>query len=1044
VVFDFENQNLKKHKDKNIDLVNILIKNINIVKTFFKNGIDESKKQQVTKSKAVTFQDYPNKKMKNEDTIAIESEFVTSDNLQNAKSKPQVKSKAISYQTFPNKKMKNEDTTAIESEFVTSDNSLNADVVDRSNYNDDKSIIPKNNYKDLIAQVRFELNNMHHYIFQVDENDLKNKIYYRINFNFDTISEGDLQHLINYLMSLVGKYSTNPYDESITLMLKSIFEQFNIPFSIQMAFSNNNNNNNNISRFSIPNKLLEFIFIIYLKPEEMFKPVEEINWLKEILINKSIIELMKFRNTLDVVIKNTHSTDLLNAKFDIETLIEYIDKHGINVLGLTCPLIIGESINIMKIIYGVIITDETYFYRLPNIFQLSDNVDEKDKFLKEIMEEEKTAELNIFNLMDLTTSTKYLQFNSENRNNNNFSLKSSLCLTYKEYYLLKNKVDNFDMLINGTFDSIKYLILTKLNEKFRLFNYETIAAEDISPLILQRNKLFNYLMSKIVEIEGIFNSSKALIYKAQVFCDDLKINNSYDEKYKLIEIYIVHALYGYPHIEKFDQNHFQEEYLFGKTKRDKRYKVVALKALNNALVLNNSSQKDLADLYHKKVYNFGDHRYLYINIYKYGIFDQMAQIENVFLSLNYFEERYINFKGNIIQKSILKLNVYLEELNKWRKLCEELHKLNLKMHENLGDFHEENHIKLIEKCKDLNLQIYNNINIINDDINNDDDEIETKNDNNNINTVVVDTNKREEISIDEIRSFVNANNNNNSIIEFEKNTTYSFGNNKVLELHFIDLIHKSFLSLENNRNNLIHFIYFYVVNCHFSDNNFMKDTIDTLGWSGGLNILGLRLIDLIDKTYDAHLLSSLLPVELNEKIDIRSSSRGDILKVISKYNTTIDETQLKSEAHAFKNKNWYTVWFTLNRIHDSLCWYYISYLDEKEKLRIPEVDKFLNIIQKSFKVTDNKGYNCFEYNIQEMYLKGKINTVNANKKIKNEYFKKLFHRKNDVNNRMVLSTAIKIVQLKFLDIKVFRTQLEDYSKPYKSEFVSSYLKFVFR
>ena len=32
----------------------------------------------------------------------------------------------------------------------------------------------------------------------------------------------------------------------------------------------------------------------------MFKPVEEIAWLKSILIDKSIDELMKFRNTLDV------------------------------------------------------------------------------------------------------------------------------------------------------------------------------------------------------------------------------------------------------------------------------------------------------------------------------------------------------------------------------------------------------------------------------------------------------------------------------------------------------------------------------------------------------------------------------------------------------------------------------------------------------------------------------------------------------------------------------------------------------------------------
>jgi hypothetical protein len=201
--------------------------------------------------------------------------------------------------------------------------------------------------------------------------------------------------------------------------------------------------------------------------------------------------------------------------------------------------------------------------------------------------------------------------------------------------------------------------------------------------------------------------------------------------------------------------------------------------------------------------------------------------------------------------------------------------------------------------------------------------------------------------------------------------------------------------------------------------------------------LGLRLIYLIEKTYDAHLVS-LLPDECDEKSALVSSRRGDILRTIAKYNQSLNESQLKSEAHAFKTKNTYTVWFTLNRIHDSLCWNYISNLSEKEKLKIPEINKFLEIIQKNFKVTDRKGNNCFEYSIQELYSEGKISTNNNN-----EYFKKLFHRKKEVNNRLVLTTAIKIIKLKFLEVKNFRYKLEDYSKHVKSEFVSHFIIFMY-
>ena len=229
MIFDFENQKLKKKDENNIALVNILTMNRNIVETFFKNGIqsrqEESRQEesrQATKSKAISLPDYPNKKMK-----PVEE------------SKPVTKSKAVSFQDFPNKRKKNEDIISmdqLEPEFnvaenITSNNEKNADLVNQSNYNDIEGnvIIKNNNHADIIAQIRSELANMDHYIFQVDNND--NKIYYRINFNFDKISEGDLKHLINYVISLVGKYSTNPENiQQITLMLKSIFEQFNIPF----------------------------------------------------------------------------------------------------------------------------------------------------------------------------------------------------------------------------------------------------------------------------------------------------------------------------------------------------------------------------------------------------------------------------------------------------------------------------------------------------------------------------------------------------------------------------------------------------------------------------------------------------------------------------------------------------------------------------------------------------------------------------------------------------------------------------------------------
>jgi hypothetical protein len=1047
VIFDFANQKLKKKDEKNIALVNILTMNRNIVETFFKNGIEsrQEESRQATKSKAISLPDYPNKKMK-----PVEE------------SKPVTKSKAVSFQDFPNKRKKNEDTISmdqLEPEFnvaenITSNNEKNADLVNQSNYNDiegnidiERNVtIKNNNHADVIAQIRSELANMDHYIFQVDNND--NKIYYRINFNFDKICEGDLKHLINYVISLVGKYSTNPENiQQITLMLKSIFEQFNIPFSIKMAFTSNNDDKY-VSKIKIPNKLLEYIFTIYLKPEEMFKPVEEIAWLKSILIDRSINELMKFRNTLDVVVKNTHSTDLIEAKLDIESLIGNIDSFGIGVLDLNCPFIIGESINIIKIIYGVIITDETYFHRLPNIFHLSEDVDENDKFLKETtIERKKNESLNIFNLIDLTTSSKFLTFNSENKSNNNFSLKSSLCLTYKENYQLLNQVDNFHKLIFGTYESLKYLMVNKL----QILNYEKIPAEDISNLIFTKNKRFKDFMSKVVEIEGIFNSSKALIHKASIFYEDLKINNNTNnEKFKLIDLYIVHALYGSPDFQE-DGNHLQEEYLLGNTKLDKRYKIISLKLLNNTLLLKDS-QKDLLDLYckGKGIYNFGNSRHLYLYVYKYGILVQLSQIMTVLDRLNIYQEENIKFK-----EWILKLNGFLKELNKWKELCQDLHKLNFEKIQKLNNIHEEANININEdqeqliivKCNDLNLSIKCNDESINkidniDNKNNNDDNNNNNDDNNNnndddynvhSNSYILNNKNKEEISIDEIRSFVNT-----TIIEIEsvKDKQYSFDNNKALEFQFIDIIHKSYISSEKNRNDLIHFIYYYI-NYHFSDVNFMKDKIDKLGWSEGLNILGLRLIYLIEKTYDAHLVS-LLPDECDEKSALVSSRRGDILRTIAKYNQSLNESQLKSEAHAFKTKNTYTVWFTLNRIHDSLCWNYISNLSEKEKLKIPEINKFLEIIQKNFKVTDRKGNNCFEYSIQELYSEGKISTNNNN-----EYFKKLFHRKKEVNNRLVLTTAIKIIKLKFLEVKNFRYKLEDYSKHVKSEFVSHFIIFMY-
>jgi hypothetical protein len=434
-----------------------------------------------------------------------------------------------------------------------------------------------------------------------------------------------------------------------------------------------------------------------------------------------------------------------------------------------------------------------------------------------------------------------------------------------------------------------------------------------------------------------------------------------------------------------------------------------------------------------------------------------------------------------IEESIKKFNRIYEELNKSEKLCIVLSKLNIETIKNtnasgnkLTMINLEENKQLIEKCKELNnsitlLQPHNNNNInniINNKKNNNNDNNKIKknnneknktvlhhynnnnnsnnnnnNDNNNIDTNVDDlendnySNKEVNVSNDEIIFFVNSNDMNETV----QVKQYSCNNNKSLELYFINLVHKSFVSLEKNRNDLIHFIYYYV-NYHISDNNFLTDTIDVLGWSEGLNILGERLNDLMEKTYNAHLLS-LIPPEFTKDVSIKPlNQRGakvDLYKTISKYNQSLDAAQLKIEAHGFKAKHWYTVWFTLNRIHDSLCWFYLkNYMDAKEKLKIPEINKFLEIFQDNSYVVDTKVNKCFEYSIQELFIEGKIENSCSNN-AKDNYFKKIFNRDKDVNNRMLLSTAIKIVKLKYLETNRFcRTKLEDYSKSFKSHYVS--------
>jgi hypothetical protein len=260
---------------------------------------------------------------------------------------------------------------------------------------------------------------------------------------------------------------------------------------------------------------------------------------------------------------------------------------------------------------------------------------------------------------------------------------------------------------------------------------------------------------------------------------------------------------------------------------------------------------------------------------------------------------------------------------------------------------------------------------------------------------------------------------------------------KNIELIFVKLIHKNFLKESKDRDQVINYVYFYVI-YNFSESEFLNNHVDKIGWTETLNFLGDRLIEILNQSIETYL-NSLLPDGVDgDKIGYRTNK----LKTIAEYNSRINEDQLKIEIRNYKNKNQSLIWATLHRINDSLCWYYISN-SKKIKVNLTSSSTDLITFKKTIETNlhTNKNIPLFGRNLKDVYRRCRIF---FDKNIEENYFVLLFNlRKDEINKRLLLNTAIKVINLKFLEAGVHsvRNKIHDFTKKYNS-IESVGLKFI--
>jgi hypothetical protein len=937
----------------------------------------------------------------------------------------------------------------------------------------------------IVSTIKAKLNNLFHI---VHEERMETKIYYKINFNFDDIEENNLKDLLSYLtqfgsiLLLKSNNSTQEdknFNSKISSILKLILQKFKIKYSIKMGFNKIEFN----STINIKNKLLEFIFHILLKPTELLKPINEISWLEEIIIKHNIKELLNLRNFLELCVKNSQLQKSTDAKQELEDLIKLIDQHGVDVLDLNMPLINSHVIDIIKLVHG---NTNNYQY-LHNVFidaNNEDNVDNISLFLNYISQQKHFSvdeqNLAIVDLMDFEKSGSFLlHFNHDFNNQQNdgyFSSKASICLNDNGNKIIMHSNDILNYLLTGSLSSIQ-LLLSQFKDQFELIlndDDNILSQEEFTYSNLKDIFYYEEIKNDLTGIEETFNYSKTLSDIIPILVSELDKNQN-ESLYNLINKFLNHLLNGCPHTLPIDDiNHFEETFLFGDKVTLKSNKVPILLDFQKLRLKEDCSLKEFHFLCKSKPYNMLEPRKFYCYAYEHGIYLQVHKIYIIIKKLNVLKNNNINkyCTTEFISQSIDRLTDILNELQIWEKLCYELHKKNFSLLNKCEEIKEKNknnttnneevakkQLKdisptLVEKCEDLyNSKKNSSSAILLNKTNNNDFKSSiiikkktfttTTDDEDVMCTSELPIVPAEELENEaeatemEIMNIIVKNNNNILINNVDETIDYNnieenCSSKKSIELLYVSIVHKTYLKDIKSRDELINFIYYYVT-FNLSSEKFLTNKIDMLGWSEGLNVLGKRLNQLTDQVLDTYLYS-FLPPKVATVCAKNKLSREDILETVIQYNKKINEAQFKYEILNSKQRNSYTVWFTLNRIYDTLCWYYINSLNEREKNSFPEIAKFKSILEKKYKISSDKNLPLFNDNfdrsLKEIHFKGKVSSKKR-KRRDIDFFKNIFdNRCDDINNKMLLTTAIKIINLKFLDAKVYCHRLPDYAKDY--------------
>jgi hypothetical protein len=434
-----------------------------------------------------------------------------------------------------------------------------------------------------------------------------------------------------------------------------------------------------------------------------------------------------------------------------------------------------------------------------------------------------------------------------------------------------------------------------------------------------------------------------------------------------------------------------------------------------------------------------NNKYLKIYYYDFGLFSQIKYINSTLIlidNLQRFKEVNIKF----LSESKARLECIKNILFEWQSLSLDLElKITKLVTIEDNDTNEGNDASIIKKKEWYEEEEYDLI--MEHQYPQNDDVIET--------TTIINNNKEKlknnvddgiitEKDILQVVNECKVSVTNDSFIDIIEPVDKNNMNKKKMELYFVKLIHKNFLKEANNRDQVINYVYFYVF-YHFSESGFLNNHVDKIGWTETFNILGLKLVDLIIQSIDTYLNTLLLPFGVDgDKIGFRSNK----FKLIAQYNNKINENQLKKEMKCYKNKNWSLIWTTLNRISDSLCWYYISYSKNASSMTSKtDLIKFKQVIETELKTNNN--IPMFDRNLKEVYRKTQILCSN---KVKDNYFVLLFNqRKDEINKRLLLNTAIKIVNLKFLHEgeNLVRNKIPDYTKKYHSFESVGLIKYIY-